>query len=670
MKKRLLLFPVLASLLSLHSLAQEKTKIKFGNVTEKDFETKVYSIDSNASAVVIADIGSTQIVGNSKGGFSLEFKNYRRAHILNKNGYDIGNVSIGLYTDGDAEEELDNLKAVTYNLENGKVVQTKLEVKSAVFKDKFNKNLIIKKFTFPNIKEGSIIEYEYKIHSDFIFNLQPWEFQEQYPHLWSEYDVSIPEFYYYVTLTQGYQSYFIRDQKARREIYQVSETRTAGATERGSLEAIVTDYRLVMKDVPALKEESYTSTINNHISKIEFQLSEIRHPFTPRNVLGNWRQVSEDLLKDEDFGSQLNKDNGWLNDVMGAALKDAKNDMEKAQNIFTYVRDNMTCTNHSRKYLDQPLKNILKNRNGNVAEINLLLIAMLRKARLHADPVMLSTRSHGYVHAIYPMMDRFNYVICLLETGGQNYYLDASFPRLGFGHLPSECYNGHARIIDQNATSIQFSPDSLLERKFTTIFIINDEKGNLVGSLQQTPGYYESCDLRDKIKEKGQEQLLKDIKKAFGTEIEISNPQIDSIDKYEYELGIKYDFDIKEEKGDIIYLNPMFGEGYKENPFKSAERFYPVEMPYAMDETYNLQMEIPTGYVIDEMPEQLVVKLNDQGEGLFEYRISSSGGNISLRSRIIFTRSYFMPEEYEMLREFFNLIVKKQNEQIVFKKKK
>jgi hypothetical protein len=233
------------------------------------------------------------------------------------------------------------------------------------------------------------------------------------------------------------------------------------------------------------------------------------------------------------------------------------------------------------------------------------------------------------------------------------------------------CYNGHARVITSNiARAIELNTDSVTERKVSTVFIINDEKGNLVGSMQQTPGYYESHELRDRIKEKGQEQLLKDIQKAFGAEIVISNPKIDSLNKYEYELGIAYDFDIKQEKEDIIYMNPMFGEAYKENPFKSAERFYPVEMPYATDETYNLQLEVPQGYAVDELPKSLVVKLNEQGDGMFEYRISQSGDQISLRSRIRFLRSYFLPEEYETLREFFNLIVKKQSEQIVFKKKK
>ncbi|MEI9910647.1 MAG: hypothetical protein WDO71_13805 [Bacteroidota bacterium] len=130
-------------------MPQEKSPVKFGKVSPEDFKTNVYSIDSSASAVIIADIGSTEMEGNRKAGFSLIFKNYRRVHILKKSGYDIGDVSIPIYTVGDAEEELVSLKAVTYNLENGKVVETKLETKSAVFKDKINKSIVVKKIHFP-----------------------------------------------------------------------------------------------------------------------------------------------------------------------------------------------------------------------------------------------------------------------------------------------------------------------------------------------------------------------------------------------------------------------------------------------------------------------------------------------------------------------------------------
>src|SRR5687768_7273848 len=119
MKRNPILLIIFLSLAGIKSYSQEKTPVKFGNVTEKDFATKIYSIDSNASAVVIADVGTSSIDGSSNGGFSLVYKHYKRIHILNKNGYDAANVSIYLYADNGAEEKLEKIKAVTYNLENG-----------------------------------------------------------------------------------------------------------------------------------------------------------------------------------------------------------------------------------------------------------------------------------------------------------------------------------------------------------------------------------------------------------------------------------------------------------------------------------------------------------------------------------------------------------------------
>ena len=647
----------------------QKSPAKFGNVSEKDFANKIYPIDSNASAVVIADIGSSEIVGNSKSWFSLEFKYYRRVHILNKNGYDEANVEIPLYNDGDNEEKLDNVKAVTYNLVNGKVVETKLD-KGGIFKDKLDKHRTIKKFTLPDIKEGSIIEYQYTVSSDFLFNLQPWTFQGQAPVLWSEYNLRIPEFFGYVFLTQGYRQYDIYDKKDARTDFRIQESRSAGATENLNFAANVSDYRWVMKNVPALKTEAFTSTLKNHIAKIEFQLSDYRYPLDPKPVMSSWSKFSEDLLKAEFFGNSLDKNNGWLGDVMNPLIAGSSNNLEKAKKIYAYVRDNLTCTSHSASDLDQPLRNVLKTRNGTVAEINLLLIAMLKYVHINADPVVLSTRSHGYTNPIYPIWSKFNYVICDATIDNKTYFLDASEPRLGFGKLTPDCYNGHARIINADATPIEFLSDSLLERKNTSLIAFINSKGEIEGSLQQQPGYYESHEIREKIKEKGKDEFFKDVKKVFTNDMQLISSQVDSLDNLEENIAISYSFKLNQDKEDIMYINPMFGEGYKENPFKSAERFYPVEMPYTIDETYSFNMVIPEGYMLDELPKSLIAKLNEEGDGRFEYRISESMGNISMRCRLQLKRAFYAPEEYEMLREFFNFIVTKETEQIVLKKKK
>ena len=651
------------------TLFAQKPTIKFGKISAADFSKNVYEIDSNANAVVIADIGSSEVVGNSKGWFSLEFKHFRRVHILNKNGYDEADVQIPLYSNGREEEELSSLKAVTYTLENGKVVETKLD-KNSVFKDQLDKNRMIKKFTFPNLKEGCIIEYEYTQTSDFIENLQPWEFQDDIPTLWSEYNLRLPEFFGYVFLTQGYQKYDVATKDERNTRFTVRDTRTAEATETAAFDAKVTDYHWVMKNVPALKFESFTTTIDNHIAKIEFQLTDQRPPLQFYNYMGTWEKLANDLLRNDDFGNSLDKNNGWLSDVITPLIAGAKNDNEKAKRIYAYVRDNFTCTKHSGKWLTQPLKNVIKTKNGNVADINLLLIAMLKYAKLQADPVILSTRSNGYILALYPVFSRFNYVICKLTVNGSEIFLDATHPGLGFGKLDPQCYNGACRVIDEVCSEVDLKADDIKESKFTSLILNANEKGELMGKIQQSLGYYESYDVRGKIKEKGKEEFFKDIKKEYGEDVDVISPTIDSLDDLDHPVKINYEIKMGNSKEDILYISPMFQERRKQNPFKSAERFYPVEMPYTIDETYIFTMVVPQGYAVDELPKSTTVKLNENDDGIFQYVVSESGGTISLRSRIQLKRAYYLPDEYEILREFFNLVVKKQNEQIVLKKKK
>jgi hypothetical protein len=665
-----ILFIVVLSMMVHILFAQETSSFKkFGKITVEELQKKIYPVDSNANAVVLSDIGETAVEGNSKGWFSISFTHHRVVHILNKNGYDEANVEVHLYTDGEDEEKLDNVKAITYNLENGKIAESKLE-KSAIFKEKLDKNHVIKKFTFPNVKEGCIIEYEYRVTSDFIFNLDPWYFQGESPVLWSEYQLSVPQFFTYAFLSHGYHSFQINDNKNRTANFSIMDSRGTGATERYSFSSGVTDYRWVMKDVPELKEESYTSSIKNHIARIEFQLSSQSYPLTPHDYRNTWPALVKALLESSYFGNALDNSNNWLSDDLKPVLAGSSSETEKAKKIYAFVRDNFTCTDHSALWAEQSLKNVMKAKKGSVSEINLLLTAMMRYAGLKSDPVILSTTDHGYAVEYYPMTSAFNYVLSQCVADGQTYYLDASHSRLGFAKLLPECYNGAGRVINEEALPVYFIADSLREKKTTILFITNDEKGKWIGAMNQTFGSYESYTVRNKVKEKGEEEFFKEIQKVYGEDVKVISPHVDSLTNYETPVAIKYEVELNPSKEDILYINPMFGEAQKKNPFKSAERYYPVEMPYTWDETYILTMEVPQGYTVDELPKQMVVKLDEKESAYFEYRISQSGSTISLRSRVKFNRTLFTNEEYENLREFFNMIVNKQSEQIVFKKKK
>lgn len=653
--------------------AQDKTNVKFGKISPADFDLKT-RFDTTDNAVVIADIGNTTFEGNNKGRghFTMVFKRYKRIKILNKNGFDVADERIPVYSDGELDELLVDLKAVTYNLEGGKVVENKLESKS-IFVDKINKEQSYKKFTLPAVKEGSIIEISYTIKSDFVQHLREWQFEEKYPCLWSEYEVSVPEMFHYVVLTQGDQQFHIKNTEKHKNTYNVRVS--GGASSNDSYNYVDVDdiiSRWVKKDVPGFREEPYVTTTDNYVSKVEFQLSYFQWSITsePQHFIGTWQSLSDELLKSEYFGAAIGKDNNWMNDDLKAITAACQNKQEKILKIYTYIRDHFTCTDHYEKYTDKPLKTVFKDKKGNVAEINLLLVAMLRHEEIDAEPIILSTRDNGFPSEQYPMLERFNYVICIARYENNNYLLDASRPYLGFNHLPDYCYNGSAKLISRDhSQSIDLSAESLLESKNTSVLIINDEKGFPSGSLQSTTGYVESYLIREEVTKKSQMDFFKHIQTLYGTDVELENENIDSLNKPEFPTTVKFDFNLKNfGHENLIYFNPMMGEVMKENPFKAAERKYPVEMPFKMQDVYTLTMDIPEGYSVDEMPKSVRIAYNEK-EGMFEYLIQKNETAIQLRTSIKLNKANFAPEEYSTLRDFFAQIVKKQNEQIVFKKK-
>jgi len=329
-------------------------------------------------------------------------------------------------------------------------------------------------------------------------------------------------------------------------------------------------------------------------------------------------------MEDENFGLAINRANNWLDDEMPKINKGSTNHLEKTKLIYYYIKDNFKNTGKAALTLSDNLKTVFQKKSGTQAEINLLMIAMLLHEKIEAYPVFLSTRDHGYSNELYPLIQGFNYLIVDVILDQKTYYLDASEQTLGFNKLSDECYNGHGRIISKNPLPVFFDADSLKERKRTTVVINNNDKGEIEGGFTSNLGYYESLDVRNKIKEKGQDDFFKNVKSSYLMDVDIINPGIDSLKLLELPVKVRYDFKMNNSGEEFIYLNPMLTEGYKENPFKSLDRKYPVEMPYAFDETFSLLMYIPNGYVVDELPKSAKVSFND-GEGYFEYLIESRG---------------------------------------------
>ena len=652
-----------------HLLAQDKAENRFKKITPADFTVSSPVVDSNSNAVILADVGVTDFVGNNSGDFSLVFKRRKRVLLRNRNSFDEATVKVPVYLGPNytTEERFEEFEATTYNLENGEVVATRMD-KNAVFSEKVDREHSQRKFTFANIKEGSIIEYQYTIKSPFYSRLRAWNFQGDYPCLWSEYTVTIPSMFNYLTSRIGFLPFTVDTAKKIFKSYTIIQSNVATSNElyKISGDAIVGVWAI--KNVPAFKEESYISSPRNALRRIEFQLRSIKYSESNTvNVVKDWYATSADLMKDADFGLELTQPNGFISDIV-KQLGKTTSGFELAKKVYEYVRDNYKCTDHDSRWLSQPLKKTYQTRTGNVADLNILLTAILRERGFAADPVLLSTKDNGFANETTPLLSQYNYVLSRVNIDSVFYLLDASLDRLGFGKLSPNCYNNSGRIINPSLPIlVNLSPDSLKEAKVTSMIIVNTDSGKVEGRFTSNLGYMESLQLRNKLGAMKHDEYFREIKKDYPPEISLHNLEIDSLKQFDSEAAIHYDMKFNFGEEDIIYFNPLFSEAWKKNPFSSEERIYPVEMPYRFKEVYVLTMDIPKGYKIDEMPKSTRVKLNED-EGMFEYLIVKSSDGIQLRSTVSVEKAVFSPDDYQTLRDFFAFVVKKQAEQIVFKK--
>jgi len=167
--------------------------VKFGKVTKEELEEKYYPQDSTANAVVLFKKRKTNYEYNGSTGWRLITKVHERIKLYNKDGFENATSKIPVYSKGSKSESF-GVKAYTYNLEGGKVEKNKLS-KSDIFDEEITENWSSRNFTMPNLKAGSIIEWEYTITSPYFSNINDVICQYDIPIKYMEFKIEIPEYF-------------------------------------------------------------------------------------------------------------------------------------------------------------------------------------------------------------------------------------------------------------------------------------------------------------------------------------------------------------------------------------------------------------------------------------------------------------------------------------------
>lgn len=653
-------------LTAISTLAQttgkEAKNFKYGKVALSEFDVKPSGIDSAAAAIALFDVGRGWFeISNKTKDFVYVYERHTRYKIINKTAYDLANLEVQLYNSDGYESILNNMEGATYHLENGKIIPYKIN-KDGKFSEKQDKNYTLKKFTLPNVKEGAIIEFKYRIVSDFKFTLKPWYFQKDIPVLYSSYNVKIPEYFTYKVTAKGF--IFLNPKTDR-----ISETYNLGVNR---YEAQANEYTYSAENIPALKTEPFITTLQDYISKIQFELSSSQYPSQiQNNYTSSWPKIITTLKEEAKFGGFTDK-RGSQKTLIQQLTKGEKNQDSLINLIFNYVKNGVKWDGKNQVYADaNNPKSVFEKKAGNSADINLSLYTLLKEANIPAFPLLLSTRSNG-AHSGLPMLSQFDNVIVAIPTGETYLFLDAVDKNHAPGLISFDNLNHEGFKIDLENLSGEWVSleQENMSRKQITYSLVLGEENKLTGKRYSSYSGYERLFFRNTYQNAVNEMEYLKKFKSSKPGLELKNYTFSSTDDKNEVITETMDVDIEdnvEEAGNLIYFTPLLYDKTTENPFKLEDRKFPVDFGYPTEEVYRFNLEFPAGYQLEKLPKSEKVNMADESAS-FTFLTASQENSLQVTSKISIKKSLYTPEEYQALKDFFKNIVRKQAEQVVLKK--
>lgn len=640
---------------------------KLGKVSIEELNEKQHPLNPSAPAAILYKTGTTSFDFNKEGRWITVTDVKVRLKVYNKEGFAHASAEVPFISGGTNKEEVIFSDAASYTITGNKIEKNTTATESET--ESADKRYRVKKLTFPNISEGSVVEYSYQLKSPVITQFPDWYFQYDIPVNKIEYNVHIPQYFVYNRLLSPYIP-VTEKTGSNREVKRFSNPAPKGV--QGSVNPTLVDANgkvaftesiktYTAQNVPALKSQAYVDNIDNYRSFVKHELVSTQYPGTPKKDYSvNWYNLSKQMYKD-DFAPEL-KGTAYFEQDLLPVLKAASGRDEIITAVFDFVKNRMIWDGETNYKCKKGLQQAYADGSGNVADINLMLVAMLRYAGINASPVLLSTRDNG--HVLFVSRDEFNYLITGIEVQNGIIFLDATSKNAVPGILPVRALNGTGRIIRDNGTTEEVSLiPSALSKENTIVMAKMAADGTVTGQAKIQYFDYNAFAQRENSSLKG--------KKAWESNgVALTGHAVANLT--DLSKPVTEDFSFKsssfgEAKGGKLYLSPMLFFTLHENPFKDEARAYPVDIMYPKQNRYTISIDLPDGYVVESLPEPVHLSMGELGS--FKYNIAA--GNAGQVQAVITTdinRARMSPDDYTALKDFYEGMVKKQNEKIVLKK--
>lgn len=663
MKRFCLPVILLLAVLPFSSVAGQDIKFnpKFEAVSEEEVKMTSYPRDTSAAAVIIyKELTRTVFVSP---GFEFYLKNINRYRfkVLKESAKDIGDFEIIYRTDGEMSEKIHDIKVTTFNWENGKVVKTKMG-KEFIFDQKYSDHAKRISFSAQNVKVGSVIEVTFERLNKHYWDIGDITFQGSIPVNCVEAKVRYPEWLVFNAMSRGLKLY------SSNQSYETDRL-TLGTGKYADYNSLQFNYRAV--NLPALKAEDNVYCISQFYSAVSFELAALRLPGqVPKTVAYQWSDVDKRIMESDIF-SELNSSCKFKDEVDPIKNSD-KSFKEKVVAIRNLVAGKVKW-NKTIRLVPKSASSVLKESSGSNADINALTGSALKYAGFTVTPVAVKLRTSGELQDFHISLDAFDtFVLKVASDKGEVLMLDAAFPTGYVNIFPYPYLVPKARQIVKDQSIRPWIDLTSLTKNQTSYNVQAklDEDGLLSGTMKIEATGEESMYLKEFYKSY-------DEKEKFYAALEKNNSYtivdltVQNMDEYTPDcsmtVGIESQMQTTEDR---IYLKPVIETLHSEGRYKSETRSVPVDFPYRETTVYNLVVEIPEGYEIEQMPSNSSAgstKVDSKAD--IVYKKSEDGRKIEVSYIYVLNDMYADPRDYQDFRRYWMQLAKLENETIVLKKK-
>ena len=640
---------VAAALVLLATAASaQDVDLRWGRISDAEVALDSIAGDPDASAIILADTAFDELTPQ-RNGIRLERRRHRRVKVLTEAGYEQGEFSLR-YSDDDRVRDV---RAQTFvPRPGGGMDRVELDRKS-IFREEVRDGVDEVRFTMPALAPGAIFEVEYTYETDDFVTLPPWYFQADQPTLVSEYRASIPGFLSYVTLRQGP----IQDHPIGRGV---------------RLDTPTSEVRYTARNLPALRDEPYTTTEQDYTTRIELQLSRIVMPGSlPEDVLTSWTEVAKTLRTHEAFGQRLRSSRLRRAQVEGVTGTRE----EKARAIYDAIRSGYVSNGRGGIFAERDLNDVVETRSGTAPELTLLLASLLREADVPAELALLSTRANGRPVEVYPLVNQFDWVVvqATMEDGSR-VLLDPTDRNRPYGVLPVHALNGRAWLALEDAPQWFDVPATAGTSTTSFVEATLAPQGQLVGTLQLRLEGYDAERVRDEMvsaqadapaRAAAEAQTLAEAADADDG-VEVLSVEVQNLDDVAAPLSLTATFLASggEAIGDELYLTPFVMMQMDENPFERPTRSFPVDFAFPFTRTYVAYITLPEGYEATELPEPMRMTTPSRSVSYIRM-MASEPGRLMVRAVLSVGQSQVSAQEYPALRRLYQEIVAAEAEAVV-----